>query len=58
MRIGMNALMGVGTAQVLLGIGTLIYVVPMHMAATHQGGSLTLLSTAIWMMHLLRRVPK
>lgn len=33
--------------QVALGIGTLVYIVPTHLAATHQAGSLALLTGAI-----------
>lgn len=72
MRFGMNAMLGVGTAQVCyhfvfsihpwiqvaLGISTLLWLVPVPLASAHQGGSLTLLSCAIWMMHIVRRLPK
>ena len=34
--------------KVLLGISTLLYYVPVHLAALHQSGSLTLLSFALW----------
>ncbi|GAA5984163.1 hypothetical protein JCM10908_006077 [Rhodotorula pacifica] len=33
--------------QIALGISTLLYLVPIHLAATHQAGSLVLLSLAI-----------
>ncbi|XP_065649978.1 heme A synthase COX15 isoform X2 [Hydra vulgaris] len=59
-KIAMNCFLGVGCAQVGLGIATLLMYVPMHLAATHQFGSLTLLSMAIWFNHELKsaKVPK
>ena len=54
----MNAMMGVATIQVSLGIATLLYLVPVPLAAAHQGGSLTLLTLAIWLIHTLRILPK
>lgn len=44
--------------QVGLGICTLLLYVPTPLAATHQSGSLALLSMALWLMSELRRVPK
>lgn len=44
--------------QVGLGISTLLLYVPTPLAATHQSGSLALLSMALWLMSELRRVPK
>lgn len=41
--------------QVGLGITTLIYLVPIHLAATHQAGSLVLLSLALAAGASLRR---
>ncbi|KAJ8317719.1 hypothetical protein KUTeg_005623 [Tegillarca granosa] len=41
-----------------LGISTLLWFVPTHLAATHQSGSLVLLSIAVWLTHELRRLPK
>lgn len=41
--------------QVALGISTLIYLVPIHLAATHQAGSLVLLSLALAAGASLRR---
>ncbi len=57
-RLAVNLLMGVGMLQVGLGITTLIYFVPVPLAAAHQGGSLTLLSAAIYLRHVLKRIPK
>jgi cytochrome c oxidase assembly protein subunit 15 len=55
-RLAINALLGVTTAQVGLGISTLIYFVPTELAAAHQAGSLTLLSVALWLIHTLRMI--
>lgn len=44
--------------QVGLGISTLLLYVPTPLAATHQSGSLILLSVALWLIHELRRIPK
>ncbi|XP_053696811.1 cytochrome c oxidase assembly protein COX15 homolog [Sabethes cyaneus] len=50
-----------GWTQVLLGITTLLTYVPVPLAASHQSGSLILLSLAIWLTHelkLVKRLPK
>ncbi|TPX33309.1 hypothetical protein SmJEL517_g03717 [Synchytrium microbalum] len=57
-RVAVNLLMGVACIQVTLGITTLIYFVPIPLAAAHQAGSLTLLTSALWLMHVLKAVPK
>lgn len=57
-RLAVNFLMGVAMMQVTLGVTTLVYFVPVPLAAAHQSGSLTLLSMSIWLLHALRRVPK
>lgn len=44
--------------QVVLGITTLLHYVPTALAATHQSGSLLLLSSAIWLTHELKKLPK
>ena len=41
--------------QVLLGIGTLLYLVPVSLAATHQAGSVALLSMAMALALTLRK---
>ncbi|XP_008070057.1 cytochrome c oxidase assembly protein COX15 homolog isoform X1 [Carlito syrichta] len=43
---------------VALGISTLLTYVPTPLAATHQAGSLALLSGALWLLSELRRVAK
>jgi heme a synthase len=51
------AMMAMAATQVSLGIATLLYLVPTPLAATHQGGALVLLSTALWCLQELKRVP-
>ena len=43
--------------QVSLGIATLMSGVPVPLAATHQAGSLLLLTFALWLGHALRAGP-
>ncbi|XP_064630260.1 heme A synthase COX15-like [Lineus longissimus] len=57
-RMAVNALMGMALIQVSLGITTLLTYVPTPLAATHQSGSLILLSISIWLMKELKRIPK
>ncbi|KAI8622172.1 cytochrome oxidase assembly protein-domain-containing protein [Chytriomyces sp. MP71] len=57
-RLAINALLGVTALQVSLGISTLLYLVPVPLAAAHQSGSLLLLSTSLWLLHTLRILPK
>ncbi|MDX1580967.1 MAG: COX15/CtaA family protein [Alphaproteobacteria bacterium] len=49
-----HALMGMTAVQVLLGIVTLIMVVPVWMGAIHQAGALVLYSIALWTAYRLR----
>ena len=55
-KLAANSLMGVACMQVTLGISTLLTFVPIPLAAAHQGGSLTLLTMAIWLLHTLRYI--
>ncbi|XP_076650345.1 heme A synthase COX15 [Halictus rubicundus] len=48
------AVLCAGYLQVLLGITTLLYHVPVTLAASHQSGSLLVLSTMIWLCHELK----
>jgi heme a synthase len=43
--------------QVALGITTLVYVVPVSLAAAHQAGALLLLTFALLLNHRLRSGP-
>lgn len=57
-QLAAHALAAAALAQISLGIATLVHVVPTALAATHQTGSLVVLSTALWLSHSLRRLPK
>ncbi|XP_069467623.1 heme A synthase COX15 [Ambystoma mexicanum] len=57
-KMALTSLIAVAYLQVTLGISTLLLYVPTPLAATHQSGSLALLSMALWLMNELRRVPK
>ncbi|HQU62708.1 MAG TPA: COX15/CtaA family protein, partial [Nitrosomonas sp.] len=41
--------------QATLGITTLLHVVPIHLAAAHQGGALLLFAASLWVSHRLRK---
>ncbi|CAG8639524.1 14332_t:CDS:2, partial [Acaulospora morrowiae] len=56
-RLAINGVLGVGCLQVTLGISTLLYMVPIPLASAHQAGSLTLLTTALYLVHIMRRMP-
>ncbi|KAK4164570.1 cytochrome oxidase assembly protein-domain-containing protein [Cladorrhinum sp. PSN259] len=56
-RKGVLGLVHLASLQVILGISTLIYMVPIHLAATHQAGALALLTGALVLGHRLR-IPK
>ena len=44
--------------QALLGITTLIYIVPLPLAVTHQAGSVALVSTGLFMCNRLKHIIK
>ncbi|MBT7955237.1 MAG: heme A synthase [Rhodospirillaceae bacterium] len=52
-RQAFHALMVMGLVQVTLGAITLLYVVPVSVAALHQAGALVLLTFALWAVHSL-----
>ena len=54
---GTNGLVHTVSFQVALGISTLIYMVPISLAAAHQAGSLAVLTMALLLAHRLH-VPK
>ncbi|KAK4242815.1 hypothetical protein C8A03DRAFT_39973 [Achaetomium macrosporum] len=56
-RKGVTGLMHLALVQVTLGITTLMYMVPIPLAAAHQAGALALLTGALVVGHRLR-VPK
>lgn len=51
----MRTVMGFATFQVALGISTLIYLVPIPLAAAHQAGALALLTTCLAFAAQLKR---
>ncbi|CAL7938408.1 unnamed protein product [Xylocopa violacea] len=53
-RKAIIAVLCAGYLQVLLGISTLVHHVPLPLAASHQSGSLIVLSTMIWLCHELK----
>lgn len=57
-RLAVNALFGMVFIQVALGVTTILTYVPVPVAASHQAGSLMLLSFAVWLSHELKRIPK
>ncbi|EGG23546.1 cytochrome c oxidase assembly protein [Cavenderia fasciculata] len=57
-RLAFNSLAVMATVQVGLGIATLLTFVPVSLGASHQAGSLSLLSIAIWCVHEMKKLPK
>jgi cytochrome c oxidase assembly protein subunit 15 len=53
-RLATHLLLGMLTIQLALGISTLLLVVPVPLAAAHQGGAVLLLTAALWAGHELR----
>lgn len=51
----LHVLMGVVTAQATLGVLTLLYLVPIHLASTHQAGALALVTSALIFLNQLKR---
>ncbi|MCG6871706.1 MAG: COX15/CtaA family protein [Gammaproteobacteria bacterium] len=51
----LDLLLAVTAAQLMLGILTLLHVVPVPLAAAHQAGALVVLTVAIVLRHVLRR---
>jgi cytochrome c oxidase assembly protein subunit 15 len=54
-RLAMHGLLAVAALQFALGVATLLLVVPIPLAAAHQGGAVLLLTAAIVLRHRLRR---
>ncbi|XP_017268233.1 cytochrome c oxidase assembly protein COX15 homolog [Kryptolebias marmoratus] len=57
-KVAISLLAAMAYTQVALGICTLLLYVPTPLAATHQSGSVALLSIAIWVLAELRKMPK
>jgi cytochrome c oxidase assembly protein subunit 15 len=55
---GVNALLHTAVLQVVLGIATLLLVVPVFLAATHQAVAMLLFTVALYLCHGLRSAPK
>jgi cytochrome c oxidase assembly protein subunit 15 len=53
-RNSLHALLATAVLQLALGISTLLFVVPVPLAAAHQGGAVLLLTAAIVFRHTLR----
>ena len=54
-RAALNAVLGAVTLQVALGLATLLFIVPIPLAAAHQAVAVVLLTAAIVFRHTLRR---
>ncbi|MFC1681867.1 COX15/CtaA family protein [Pseudomonadota bacterium] len=54
-RMGATMLLAALAVQVALGISTLLYSVPVSLAAAHQGGALVVFSAALYICHLVSR---
>ncbi|UCH52710.1 MAG: COX15/CtaA family protein [Pseudomonadota bacterium] len=54
-RIAFHLLLATLALQVVLGIATLVLVVPVWLGAAHQGGALLLFTAALYLNHHLRR---
>ncbi|MDO8438041.1 MAG: COX15/CtaA family protein [Nitrosomonadaceae bacterium] len=53
-RLACNLLLAMLALQISLGIATLLLVVPLPLAAAHQGGAVLLFTAALWVNHKLR----
>jgi cytochrome c oxidase assembly protein subunit 15 len=53
-RLAGNLLLGMAVLQISLGIATLLLLVPIPLAAAHQGGAVLLLTAALLVNHALR----
>lgn len=56
-RHAANTVAIVAGAQVALGIGTLMLIVPVPLAALHQAGAVALLTATLWLLFELRPAP-
>jgi cytochrome c oxidase assembly protein subunit 15 len=53
MRLGVHAMLLLLLTQVTLGITTLLYLVPVTLAAAHQGGAIALFTSALFISHCM-----
>ncbi len=56
-RLALTAFLAVALVQYLLGVATLLFIVPTELAATHQGFAVLLLTAAIVLLHTTRQAP-
>ena len=49
-----HVLFAMATLQVVLGVSTLLLVVPVWLGAAHQAGALLLLTATLWALHAVR----
>jgi len=54
-RLALHGLLAIAALQFFLGVLTLLLVVPVPLAAAHQGGAVLLLTAALVLRHTLRR---
>jgi cytochrome c oxidase assembly protein subunit 15 len=54
-RVALHALLAAAALQIALGIATLMYVVPVPLAAAHQAGALVVFTLALHLNHALSR---
>ena len=50
-RLAANVMAAVAAIQVGLGISTLVFVVPIPLAAAHQAGAMVLFCASLWVVH-------
>ncbi|WP_374563670.1 COX15/CtaA family protein, partial [Nitrosomonas sp.] len=53
-RLACNLFLLMLIIQISLGIATLLHVVPIPLAASHQGGAVLLFAASLWVSHRLR----
>ena len=53
-RLSLDLVSGMVAIQVMLGISTLLLVVPVPLAALHQAGAVMVLTLTLWALHSLR----
>ncbi len=53
-KVAGHHLLGMFVLQALLGIATLLYVVPIPLAAAHQAGAVLLIACALWTAHAMQ----
>jgi cytochrome c oxidase assembly protein subunit 15 len=56
-RVSSTALLAVAVLQVVLGIATLLFGIPIALAAAHQATALLLFTTVLYLVHSLRKIP-